>query len=145
MKICSKCNIEKSKQEFHKQKENKGGLKGTCKKCVSTFKKDTYDPVKSSIYHKEKYRSNPDKERNRQLIKNFGITLDDYDKMFNKQEGRCKICNRHRIEFNKALAVDHCHATGIIRGLLCRDCNTGLGLFDDNTETLKKAVNYLCS
>jgi hypothetical protein len=74
------------------------------------------------------------------IKRNFGITVEDYDKMFIAQSGRCAICH---CESTKALAVDHCHTTGKVRGLLCTSCNTGLGLFKDNLELLEKAKLYL--
>jgi hypothetical protein len=63
--------------------------------------------------------------------------------MFTKQDGRCKICNIVQEELIKALAVDHCHTTGKVRGLLCRECNLMLGNANDNIENLKAAIAYL--
>lgn len=71
------------------------------------------------------------------------MTLDKYLEMFAKQKHRCGICDT---VFNKLpvnLAVDHCHSTGQIRGLLCVSCNTAIGSFKDNIELLNKAVKYL--
>lgn len=73
----------------------------------------------------------------------YSITLNEYNDMFEKQNGCCKICFRHQSEFKKSLAVDHDHKTGKIRGLLCSHCNRGLGSFYDNVEILKNAINYL--
>ena len=55
----------------------------------------------------------------------------------------CQICGRHKSEFNKGLAIDHCHKTGTIRGLLCYICNTSLGRFNDNIKSLENAILYL--
>jgi uncharacterized protein YlaI len=60
-----------------------------------------------------------------------------------KQKGCCAICGKHQTILNKTLNVDHCHKTGKIRGLLCTNCNHGLGKFYDNAEVLKVAINYL--
>ena len=73
----------------------------------------------------------------------FNLTVEDYNVLFEKQHGCCAICNRHQTEFKKRLAIDHCHTTNIIRGLLCSSCNTALGLLKDNTNSLQNAIEYL--
>lgn len=72
------------------------------------------------------------------LRQKFGITLEDYERMFRKQRGRCGICNRHAKTFTKSLAVDHCHKTGKIRGLLCGMCNSFLGRIHDDPKPIIK-------
>ena len=81
--------------------------------------------------------------RNSKYKKTFGITLEEYNEMFTKQNGCCSICGRHQSEFNKALSVDHNHETGEIRGLLCSKCNFGIGNFNDSIELIEKALLYL--
>ena len=81
--------------------------------------------------------------KNRLLKQKHGITLDEYNQMFAEQQGCCVICNKHQSEFNQALHVDHNHETGKIRGLLCVNCNTGLGRFMDSQALLHKALAYL--
>lgn len=81
------------------------------------------------------------------LIRNFGIDQAAYDKILADQNGACKLC--HRVETGtrngkvKALAVDHDHETGHVRGLLCEHCNTGLGKLRDDPETLRRAADYI--
>lgn len=75
----------------------------------------------------------------------FGITVDDYNRMFKEQNGCCKICNIHQSRYKIRLAVDHCHQSGAVRGLLCDYCNRGLGLFKDNSHFLASAAQYLKS
>jgi hypothetical protein len=70
----------------------------------------------------------------------YGITQEDYREMNEKQSGRCAICQTIP---EKRLVVDHCHNTGRVRGLLCYDCNHGLGKFRDNVEFLLEAASYL--
>jgi hypothetical protein len=72
----------------------------------------------------------------------FGITVAEYDLLFEKQGGVCAICKKV-CSTGHALSVDHCHETGVIRGLLCRRCNRGIGHFYDNSFLLQTAVNYL--
>lgn len=73
------------------------------------------------------------------------IHKDHYKVLFDLQNGKCKICGADSGSNGRGdkLAVDHCHATGHIRGLLCHKCNTALGLMQDSTETLQAAINYL--
>lgn len=73
------------------------------------------------------------------LKRRYGITLEDYEKMFKEQKGKCAICG---IKKDK-LDIDHCHRTNKVRGLLCGSCNRALGLLKDNTEFLNNAIRYL--
>ena len=76
-------------------------------------------------------------------VTKFGITIEEYNALFAKQEGCCGICGAHQSEFTKALAIDHDHKTGEVRGLLCMPCNTALGKFNDSPELLHSAIRYL--
>jgi hypothetical protein len=77
------------------------------------------------------------------IRRQYGITLAQYDDMLEQQDYKCAICgNEDEVEGRK-LAVDHCHTTGTVRGLLCGKCNRGLGLFYDNKALLEKAIKYL--
>ena len=80
-------------------------------------------------------------KRNYRLLKTYGITLEDYDVLYEKQNGVCAICGLPEITLR--LQVDHCHATGKIRGLLCLYCNNVIGKANDDTVILKKAIKYL--
>ena len=118
--------------------ENSYGRKQTyCKSCLSKYNKKRYS----------------DGSRGSHLEQKFGITQEDYKDMMEAQGGTCAICNgknavRKRTTFeNKpftiALAVDHNHKTGKVRGLLCNSCNTSLGKFKDDITLLKRAIEYL--
>jgi hypothetical protein len=74
-------------------------------------------------------------------LKEYGITIEDYDRMFSEQNGKCHICNG--VSKRKYLSVDHCHTSNKVRGLLCESCNVGLGMFNDNVAFLKNAIEYL--
>ena len=65
-----------------------------------------------------------------------------YDFLFKKQKGLCKICGKSP-KPNTRLSIDHCHKNQVIRGLLCSNCNTALGLFKDNNKNMHRAINYL--
>jgi hypothetical protein len=77
--------------------------------------------------------------RRTHLKRKYNITLEEYDAMYTKQDGRCAICD----EQYPILCVDHCHATGRVRGLLCPRCNKALGVFNDDIYILSRAIDYL--
>jgi hypothetical protein len=79
------------------------------------------------------------KERKYQVAQ-YGITLEEYNRLFILQNGKCAICS---VSQDKSLDVDHCHKTNKVRGLLCRKCNLGIGFMQDNPEICKKASEYL--
>lgn len=95
--------------------------------------------VKKAAYRA--MQKHKDKRRDTILKQTFGISLEDYNIMLSNQGGVCFIC--HDIDPVRSLAVDHCHTTGKIRGLLCRDCNQGIGKFADDITRLKRAIKYL--
>ena len=78
------------------------------------------------------------------IKRKYGISLEFYYELENNQNKSCKICNTHINDLNiNFLAVDHCHKTNNIRGLLCINCNRGLGFFNDNVNNFKQAIKYL--
>lgn len=81
----------------------------------------------------------PEKDRRGQL-RRYGLTKTQYQNLFVTQNGVCAICSKATI---KKLAVDHDHKTKIVRGLLCANCNIGLGHFKDDINLLAKAIGYL--
>lgn len=72
----------------------------------------------------------------------YGISAEQYLELYENQNGKCKICGKS-LPDDKYLCVDHDKNTGEIRGLLCSDCNRGLGCFNDDTEIMEKAISYL--
>jgi len=102
------------------------------------YKRDNHEKVRAG--DRARY---PEVGKNRDLRKTFGITLQTYNGMLDAQGFVCAICEAPELARGKRLAVDHCHKTGKIRGLLCRDCNLGLGWFSDDVERLKRAAQFL--
>lgn len=157
MKVCTKCGLEKNESEFNKNKrKTKISLSCWCKQCRREYRKNNLDKIKERnrlyrienkerdhSYGKEYRKNNPDKLRDKHLRRNYGITLQQYNEMFEKQEGKCAICGTHQSEFKKPLYVDHCHETGKIRGLLCDKCNHAIGLLKDSPNISQEASNYL--
>lgn len=90
---------------------------------------------------------NPEIDRKQKLRTKYGLSWEQYEQMYNDQQGRCKICKNYAELWpekrSHGLYVDHCHSTGKIRGLLCHYCNLGLGHFKDNPEFLLEAERYL--
>lgn len=90
----------------------------------------------------DKYnKQNPIKRKNAMLKYEYGITLDDYNKMFNEQEGKCAICQRHQNELTRTLCVDHNHKTNKVRALLCLTCNTDVSVVENRLEEMMKYLN----
>lgn len=102
-----------------------------------------------ATYMREWRRTNPRAAKSNDLKKRFGITLVDYERMLENQKGVCKICQQPEMAIDRfsglprALAVDHCHTTMKVRGLLCTTCNTAIGLLQEDQELFRKAAEYL--
>ena len=94
-----------------------------------------------AAYAKEWRAKNPLLAKSADLKKMYGIDLAEYERLLRLQNGGCAICEQKDTFFR--LAVDHCHGTMNIRGLLCSQCNHGLGSFKDKPELLKRAAAYL--
>ena len=98
-------------------------------------------------YRLRLHREDPDfvKERDKRsnLKKNYGISLEDYNKLFNDQNGLCLGCYRHQKQLTRSLDVDHCHDSGKVRGLLCSNCNRSLGWANESPEILRRLAEYI--
>lgn len=92
----------------------------------------------------KKYRkAHPEKILDAKLRCKYGISINDYNRILESQDGKCAICRKEKCSLNGKLSIDHSHETNIVRGLLCNKCNLGLGSFIDNIELLKNAIKYL--
>lgn len=119
------------------------------KLCIQCTKDNAppYDPIKQKFYN-DRY---PEKRKNMRLQKRYKISIDDYQKLLIKQNSKCALCeisikeHQKRKGTNHWFAVDHCHVSGKIRGLLCFKCNMGLGYFNDDLSLLETALKYLRS
>jgi len=108
-------------------------------------------PKQIKVYHKKadkKYKDNHKEQIKKQtrlqkIRYHYGVTPEEYTKMFNKQNGKCAICGRHQSELTRSLCVDHNHKTGKIRGLLCNRCNLALSNINEDINLLKPIKNYL--
>jgi len=129
-KACNSCKAVKDLIEFPKTKsKHLDGTQGICKKCKAKWMQ-------------QDRKRNPDRYRNHDY-KKYGIDLNFYNYLAEKQNYLCAICGKPETKKNKFLHVDHCHTSNKVRGLLCESCNLGVGLFLDNTKILSNAINYL--
>lgn len=167
MKKCNRCGLEREEDHFNRRSHDKAQTVAYCKTCVREYDASRREKLKSTYGQRDlprtkkcfRCKQTKDKscftvkrdsksglnahcrscERNNKLTKNYGIDSKDYDRMFESQEGACKICRKQ----SRQLHVDHCHDSGKVRGLLCINCNNGLGRFKDNTQYLESAKQYL--
>lgn len=124
------------------------GIKDKNGKCV-TCKRAAYKRwyIKNKGHKKEQHKQwcSSNRERTREYSNRwrrqhlYKITHEEYEQMILNQKGKCLICEKQSFE----LVIDHCHETNIVRGLLCRPCNLGIGYFHDSTKTMINAISYL--
>jgi hypothetical protein len=119
LKTCRTCNLDLPIDAFFRRSSKSGKRRNTCKACMG-----------------ENYRKN-------WLVRAYGITIDDYNRMYEEQNGCCAICQIQSSGSSTDLYVDHCHASGKVRKLLCNKCNLLLGQVGDNVSLLSTLVTYL--
>ena len=116
MKECSKCKEVKPYTEYTVDREKKDGYRTMCRPCSKSSR----------------------------LQSTYGISLEEYQEKLEEQKGQCAICGSQVVDsLGRSLAVDHNHETGEVRGLLCSNCNLGIGSFKDNVKLLANAIVYL--
>jgi len=146
-KICGKCKQERSLTEFNGDKNSPDKKSWQCKKCRADYRRSERVRARTSVYNKKYAKENLDlirqKERRNNLKYKFGLTVQQYDKMFQDQGGECKICSIAQSQLKKKLCVDHNHDTGRIRGLLCDSCNRAMGLLKESIPVIEKIIDYL--
>jgi len=151
-RICIDCKKEYDKEYVNLNKEKLKNLGLTYRHKTKQNKKE-YDKVyrlknkdyilANKIERKISGKSYND-ARKSMLKKKYKLSLKDYNDLCIQQDNKCLICNTDVfVGKGKKLHVDHCHKTGKIRGLLCQNCNTGLGQFKDNINNLENAIKYL--
>ena len=126
MKKCPGCGDTKELVEFSKDRRTKSGYNCYCKTCTR---------IKSA----KRREAQPNISRKCHLKRRYNLSLEDYNKMAELQNGMCAICGKKP----EKLVVDHCHKSGNVRKLLCHPCNLGLGKFFDNISYLQNAITYL--
>jgi len=140
LKTCTVCEEAKPYSEYYNYKASKDGKMYRCKFCDSLARKKYAENNKESAQRSQ---------RGRNLKHKYGISLEDYETLFEAQGRCCAICetkeNKAMYGPNKSLnfSVDHCHATNKVRGILCNQCNRAIGMLGDTPESLYKAYAYL--
>lgn len=133
MNLCRICSQLKSENYFYKGRK-------LCKDChnSATNKWRKENPEKAKIIRAKWYHKNKVYHKEYHLKNEYNVSLELYNKLVKNQDFKCLICKHESV-----LEVDHCHKTGKIRGLLCHQCNVGLGYFKDNIDNLIAAQKYL--
>lgn len=153
MKRCNVCENWLSLSEFHRDNGAKDGLRYCCKECSSVKRKEHYWANRAEAIRRADQWRRENVERSRELAlqsyrrRTYGLEPDQYATILDEQGGLCAICGEPETAVNHhgplSLAVDHNHKTGTVRGMLCRKCNQGIGLFSDNPTRLRMAADYL--
>jgi len=122
-KKCNRCSITQDVKFFSKRTYSSGkiGWQNKCKSCEREVKKNYYKPHEFA----------------RRLFK---LSDEEYFRLIEDTQGKCDICKN---PMGRKVCIDHCHETQKIRGVLCNNCNTALGLFNDNISVMKDAIQYL--
>lgn len=136
MKTCSRCREVKAPEEFHRNRLRSDGRRGTCRACVKT----------SEVPHIEAKRARArelyaERGRAAHRLRVYGLTPEGFLDLLERQGHACAVCSTS-IGDESAL-VDHDHASGVIRGLLCRPCNSGIGHLRDDPDLVRAALEYL--
>lgn len=160
-KRCSKCRVYKSLEEFGNDKNRKDGKYPQCIPCAR--KSQSSSIAKPEVRDKQrryqrKWCQKPENrgkqlsyqktdtgktvKRRSKLKLKYGLTEAQYNEMLQQQSNVCAVCE-NEFESSKHTHVDHCHATGVVRGILCNHCNRALGAVKDNTEILHSLIQYL--
>lgn len=137
---CPKCLETKLADEFYRCSSGIGGRTSWCKNCLNEREKAKAKRLRADQGPEgQAFRK---RHKNHALRTNYGITLDDFNVMLERQNETCAIC-RNKFSKKEEPCVDHDHLTGKVRGLLCRKCNTLIGLAKEKVTTLLRAVHYL--
>ncbi len=143
MKVCAKCQQQKPLSDFYARKISKDGLQYTCKICsnerVNQVRANNRDYMKTYI------RSDAGKaaQRRHKLKKHYGLSECEYNEILQLQNYKCACCKTSEPGGRGRWHVDHCHESGLVRGLLCHHCNVGIGNLGDSVEGIENALNYL--
>lgn len=138
-KTCSACKVEKPLSNFTQNSDYRDGYRRQCNACRAACNRERR-------LKKPDARRTADKAkcRNYNLNKKYNINSSDYERMLNAQKRRGAICRSERAgAFHGLFVVDHCHITGVIRGLLCNRCNVGLGCLGDTLQSASRFIAYL--
>lgn len=141
---CKRCGVSKPLSEYNITATKRFRKPSVCRNCWTNYRVrwEGEHPDKRVKYHQKWYGGDGALVRLSYKLQNkYGLTIDDYVAMAEAQDGLCAICACP--EPNGRLCVDHDHETGAVRGLLCHQCNKGVGHFLDSAERCQAAADYL--
>jgi len=135
--MCQSCYVVKWRSATNDQKEKHSKRERLLRKADSTgcYKRNAQKSITVTSLQPER------KRRSKMLKCRYGITSDDYDRLFLEQKGVCGICKKPSAK--PYLSVDHCHSTGIVRGLLCASCNMFLGKIEADKSILERIPKWI--
>lgn len=133
-KRCPKCGETKPFDLFYRSKAHKDNCSSYCKRCQN---------LRSTSYARENKDKIQPHWMGYSLKRRYGITVQQYGEILDRQGGRCAICGADACCTGRNFSVDHCHVTGKVRGLLCSLCNKGIGSLRDSPNLLARAIQYL--
>jgi hypothetical protein len=137
--LLNECEVRVQLGKIRKDGSRRSSVK-VCNHCVR---------ARQSNYRAENVDQETIRRKRNSLRYNFKISIDEFNRMKEEQDNKCLICKNPEVAIHprkktiQDLSVDHCHKNGTIRGLLCTQCNNGLGRFKDNIDLLQSAIEYL--
>lgn len=156
-KVCTGCELLKPLDAYPPDKRRRDGRGAKCRLCTDTLREAYYAKypekeaerrLNNAVHGQRWYQDNRENQLERMrwnaTKRKYGIDKDTYYELLAKQDGRCAICQSEDAGRKDGyFSVEHCHRTGVIRGLTCHHCNVGLGMFKDSPALLRAAINYL--
>lgn len=164
LKRCYDCGQSKPLSKFNKCASTKDGRQTRCRSCGNAWCREWYnrnieserararakpsdDIEKRRVWNKRWAEANPDRvryhSRKKLLGKKYNMTIEEHDALFAAQGFACGACGSPSPNSKKGWSTDHCHKTGVVRGILCHHCNVGIGHAKDSAETLRQWISYL--
>jgi hypothetical protein len=146
MRHCQGCKLDKPLTDFYECKTVADGYHKTCKECMKQDMRNrrAKDPQKHRAEVKRWRDANKELHADMNARWKYGTPIGTYAELFSKQNGLCAICGTSQPGGGTGrFHIDHCHDSSVIRGLLCTNCNTGLGQFRHREDLLQSAIRYL--
>jgi hypothetical protein len=141
-RICIVCNQQKKTSEFYLKSKAGSQRYRKCKTCyteyIREYRKNNKEQYRAT--QRKWWNKDPQANTTRHKERKYGLEKGEYQELFDRQDGRCGICKEPLIGSGH---IDHDHNTQKVRGILCKNCNTGLGAFKDVPERLQNAIKYL--
>ena len=147
MKVCKKCKLEKSDADFYKEPRVNDGLQARCKECCKSDAKAVFQANPEPYRRRARETYDYAERRARMLMREYGMTPQDYMDLYEKQNGCCAICKSTESKHNATnhLLIDHNHITNCVRGLICSPCNLAIGKLkvDEGNKLILGTLFYL--